>query len=71
MAGVGCGDHLPAAPGLAGFFTITASENLTNCWSHGQGKGCPRCGKRAPAEVMPRSMRPSMRASGGPAAGRR
>jgi hypothetical protein len=41
-----------AAPGLAGFFTITGSENLTNCWSHGQGKGCPRCGQRAPAEAI-------------------
>jgi hypothetical protein len=41
-----------AAPGLAGFFTITGSENLTNCWSHGQGKACPRCGERAPAEVI-------------------
>ena len=41
-----------AAPGLAGFFTISGSENLTNCWSHGNGKACPRCGKRAPAEVI-------------------
>jgi hypothetical protein len=41
-----------SAPGLAGFFTITGSENLTSCWSHGNGKGCPRCGKRAPAEVI-------------------
>jgi hypothetical protein len=41
-----------AAPGLAGFFTITGSENLTNCWSHGNGKACPRCGKRTPAEVI-------------------
>jgi hypothetical protein len=41
-----------AAPGLAGFFTITGSENLTNCWSHGNGSACPRCGKRAPAEVI-------------------
>ena len=41
-----------AVPGLAGFFTITGSENLSNCWSHGNGKGCPRCGKRAPAEVI-------------------
>jgi hypothetical protein len=40
------------APGLAGFFTITGSENLTSCWSHGNGKACPRCGKRAPAEVI-------------------
>jgi len=41
-----------AVPGLAGFFTITGSENLTNCWSHGNGKACPRCGKRPPAEVI-------------------
>jgi hypothetical protein len=41
-----------AAPGLAGFFTITGSENLSSCWSHGNGKACPRCGKRAPAEVI-------------------
>ncbi len=41
-----------AAPDLAGFFTITASENQTNCWSHGGGQKCPRCGKRSPAEVI-------------------
>ncbi len=41
-----------AVPGLGGFFTITASENLTNCWSHNQGAKCPRCGSRAPAEVI-------------------
>jgi hypothetical protein len=41
-----------AVPGLAGFFTITGSENLTHCWSHGQGKACPRCGQRPPAEVI-------------------
>ena len=41
-----------AAPELAGIFTITGSENLSNCWSHGGGAGCPRCGKRAPAEVI-------------------
>ena len=41
-----------AVPDLAGFFTITASENLTNCWSHHNGAQCPRCGKRAPAEVI-------------------
>lgn len=39
-------------PDLAGFFTITASENLTNCWSHGQGKQCSRCAQRPPAEVV-------------------
>jgi hypothetical protein len=41
-----------AVPGLGGFFTITGSENLTNCWSHGNGMVCPRCGKRQPAEVI-------------------
>lgn len=39
-------------PGLAGFFSITASENPTNCWSHGKGAECPRCSKRTPAEVI-------------------
>jgi hypothetical protein len=41
-----------AVPDLAGFFTITASENLTNCWSHHRGTECPRCSKRPPAEVI-------------------
>jgi hypothetical protein len=41
-----------AVPDLAGFFTITASENLTNCWSHGGGASCSRCSKRSPAEVI-------------------
>ncbi len=41
-----------AAPGLGGFFTITGSENLTNCWSHGNGRACPRCGQRSPGEVI-------------------
>jgi hypothetical protein len=41
-----------AVPGLGGFFTISGSENLTNCWSHGNGQACPRCGKRAAAEVI-------------------
>ncbi len=41
-----------AAPDLAGFFTISASENLTNCWSHGGGGACPRCAGRGPAEVI-------------------
>ncbi len=39
-------------PDVAGFFTITASENLTNCWSHHAGQGCPRCAGRSPAEVI-------------------
>lgn len=41
-----------AVPELAGFFTISASENPTNCWSHGAGANCPRCGKRSPEEVI-------------------
>lgn len=32
-------------PDLGGFFTISASENPTNCWSHGKGGECPRCAK--------------------------
>jgi hypothetical protein len=43
---------LRAVPGLAGLFTITASENQTNCWSHGRGKGCPRCMDRPAADVI-------------------
>ncbi|HWB02272.1 MAG TPA: hypothetical protein VG796_04555 [Verrucomicrobiales bacterium] len=39
-------------PELGGFFTITASENMTNCWSHGLGAKCPRCSKRSAAEVI-------------------
>jgi hypothetical protein len=39
-------------PDLAGVFTITASENLTNCASHGHQKDCPRCSKRTAAEII-------------------
>lgn len=39
-------------PDLAGVFTITASENLTNCASHGQKEACPRCSKRSEAEII-------------------
>lgn len=39
-------------PDLGGFFSITASENATNCWSHGEGAGCPRCSKRKPSAVI-------------------
>lgn len=39
-------------PELGGFFTISASENLTNCWSHHHGENCPRCSKRNPWEVI-------------------
>ncbi|MHB9007463.1 MAG: hypothetical protein ACYDC1_11085, partial [Limisphaerales bacterium] len=41
-----------AVPELGGFFTITGSENLTHCWSHGGGAGCPRCGRRPGADVV-------------------
>ncbi len=40
------------APQLAGFFSITASENPTHCWSHGQGDQCPRCGQLGPEKVI-------------------
>ncbi len=39
-------------PELGGVFTITGSENLTNCWSHQNGSQCPRCSKRSPADVI-------------------
>ncbi len=40
-------------PGLGGVFTITASENLTNCYSHSRtAAGCPRCTKRPGPEVI-------------------
>ena len=41
-------------PGLGGFITITASENLTNCYSHSTPGmcTCPRCAARSPAEVI-------------------
>jgi hypothetical protein len=45
-------DLCRAVPMLGGFFTISASENLTSCWSHGKGAGCPRCKERQPAEVI-------------------
>ncbi|MBI5092122.1 MAG: hypothetical protein HZB26_06705 [Candidatus Hydrogenedentes bacterium] len=41
-----------AVPDLGGFFTITASENFTSCWSHEHGADCPRCSKRTAAEVI-------------------
>ncbi len=39
-------------PELGGVFTITASENLTNCASHFHQQDCPRCGKRTEAEII-------------------
>ncbi len=39
-------------PDLGGVFTITASENLTNCYSHSRTPNCPRCSKRSGPEVI-------------------
>ena len=39
-------------PDLGGVFTITASENLTNCASHGQRQSCPHCAHRTDAEIL-------------------
>ncbi len=39
-------------PDLGGVFSITMSENLTNCFSKGRANLCPRCSKRAGAEVV-------------------
>lgn len=39
-------------PGLGGIFTITMSENLTNCASRGNVKNCPRCSKRSTSEIV-------------------
>ncbi len=47
-------------PGLGGVFSITMSENHTNCFSHGGAWGdrnpvasdCPRCSKRSGAETI-------------------
>lgn len=41
-----------AVPDLGGVFTITASENFTNCASHGNQKGCPRCSQRPYADII-------------------
>jgi len=39
-------------PNLAGIFTITGSENLTSCISHGKQKECGRCKDRAYSDIM-------------------
>ncbi len=39
-------------PGLGGVFTITASENLTHCYSHKRMVECPRCSKRSGPAVI-------------------
>ncbi len=40
------------APGLGGIFTITMSENLTNCASRGGKKDCPRCRDRDSSDIV-------------------
>ncbi|MFH1923372.1 MAG: hypothetical protein ABIP48_26205 [Planctomycetota bacterium] len=39
-------------PDLAGIYAITASENLTNCASHGDWRSCERCKRRTDAEIL-------------------
>ncbi|MBN2309958.1 MAG: hypothetical protein JXR94_13370 [Candidatus Hydrogenedentes bacterium] len=39
-------------PGLAGVYAITASENLTNCASHGGWHSCPHCKARSDADII-------------------
>jgi hypothetical protein len=41
-----------AVPDLAGVFTITASENLTNCASHGHSSACFHCKDRKPDQII-------------------
>ncbi|HEV8604518.1 MAG TPA: hypothetical protein VGQ99_04085, partial [Tepidisphaeraceae bacterium] len=41
-----------SAPNLGGVFTISASENLTNCASHGQHRTCPHCKGRSAAAII-------------------
>jgi hypothetical protein len=40
------------APELGGIFSITMSENLTSCFSHGNAGACPRCSRRQGWEVV-------------------
>ena len=43
-----------SVPDLAGFFTITMSENLTNCFSKSpHASACPLCAARGPEVVVP------------------
>lgn len=39
-------------PGLGGIYAISASENLTNCASHGGWSGCARCKERTDSEIL-------------------
>ncbi len=44
-----------AVPEIGGFFTISASENRTHCYSHTGYPNCPRCSKRPIHEVIAES----------------
>ena len=50
-----------AVPLIGGFFTITRSENLTNCYSHADKAGypcnCPRCKDRPVGEMVASTVR--------------
>jgi hypothetical protein len=39
-------------PDLGGVYAITASENLTNCASHGDWKSCPHCSTRTDSDIL-------------------
>lgn len=44
-----------AVPDIGGFFTITRSENYTNCYSHAKNSAectCPRCKHRTVSDVV-------------------
>lgn len=43
-----------SVPKIGGFFTITRSENPSNCYSHANEKtcNCPRCSRRSVADVI-------------------
>jgi hypothetical protein len=45
-------DVFRQVPGLGGVYAITASENLTNCASHGDWRSCERCKGRGDADIL-------------------
>ena len=49
-----------AVPLIGGFFTITRSENLTNCYSHSGSASspcnCPRCKEKSVGEVISQTL---------------
>jgi hypothetical protein len=49
----GAAEHVfREVPDLAGVYTITASENLTSCASHGAWRTCARCQARSDADII-------------------